>query len=100
MPRSTKKRATTRTVEQPHGSGAGPGYLVRMNAITIPPLANRRNTRLAAVVDYALAICNDHGARAAARFLDMHGAGFALTVRVLREPTCRRHKLDFAAEAR
>lgn len=52
--------------------------------------ADRQNTRLAALVDEALAIRIDHSARAAARFLTIHGAQFALVVRVLAEPKRRR----------
>jgi hypothetical protein len=51
---------------------------------------DRSNIDLAAVVDQALAVSIEHGARAAARFLMSHGAGFALTVRVLAEPERRR----------
>lgn len=50
----------------------------------------RLNTDLAAAVDLALAIAIEHGARAAARFLEGQGAGFALTCRVLGEPARRR----------
>jgi hypothetical protein len=50
----------------------------------------RPNTDLAAAVDQALALAIEQGARAAARFLEGQGAGFALTCRVLTEPERRR----------
>jgi hypothetical protein len=51
---------------------------------------DRANTDLAAVVDQALAIALEQGRGTAARFLTDHGAGFALTCRVLAEPAQRR----------
>lgn len=51
---------------------------------------DRPNTDLAAVVDQALAVALEQGARAAAHFMEARGAGFALTCRVLAEPERRR----------
>jgi hypothetical protein len=63
---------------------------------TITPRArgNRANTALAAAVDQALVVAIEHGARAAARFLEGRGAGFALTCRVPSEPGRRRASFD------
>jgi hypothetical protein len=52
--------------------------------------ADRANTDLATVVDQALAVRLEHGSSVVARFLTERGAGFALTCRVLTEPSCRR----------
>jgi hypothetical protein len=52
--------------------------------------ADRPNTQLAAAVDKALFVRDQWGAPAAARYLEGHGAGFALTCRVLAEPSRRR----------
>ena len=54
--------------------------------------SDRPNTELAAAVDQALAVLEQQGPRAAADFLEARGAGFALTCRVLREPTRRRSR--------
>jgi hypothetical protein len=51
---------------------------------------DRPNTPLAAAVDQALAVADEYGARAAARFLTEAGADFALACRVLAEPARRR----------
>lgn len=51
---------------------------------------DRPNTDLATAVDAALLLAEQHGVRAAAAFLAEHGAGFALTCRVLAEPGRRR----------
>lgn len=59
------------------------GYACRMNT-------DRPNATLAAAVDHALAVADEYGARAAARFLTEIGADFALTCRVLAEPERRR----------
>lgn len=50
----------------------------------------RPNTDLAAAVDQALAMLEHQGIRAAADFLQAHGAGFRLTCRVLADPERRR----------
>jgi predicted ArsR family transcriptional regulator len=52
--------------------------------------ADRPDTALAAAVDLALAVLEQDGARAAAAFLEQRGARFAMTCRVLAEPTRRR----------
>lgn len=68
-----------------------PRYRVPMDtSITIRARTDRPNSSLAAAVDQALAVADEHGAQAAARFLTDRGAGFALTCRVLAEPMRRR----------
>lgn len=52
--------------------------------------ADRLNTELAAAVDAAIVLAEQQDVRTAAAFLADHGAGFALTCRVLAEPTRRR----------
>jgi hypothetical protein len=55
-----------------------------------PATPDRPNTELAAAVDRALLLAAEQGARAAAAFLEQRGAGFAVTCRVLAEPSRRR----------
>jgi hypothetical protein len=84
-----------RIVEQAHSGALGPEYRVNMDAqITLKARSGRPNSDLAAAVEEALAVAIEQGTRAAARFLTDHGAGFALTCRVLAEPDRRRAPLD------
>jgi hypothetical protein len=57
---------------------------------------DRQNTDLAAAIDQALHIQLELGSRAAATFLEEHGAGFALICRVLAEPERRRRPVESA----
>lgn len=59
---------------------------------------DRSNDRLEAIVDQALTVFEQHGARQAAAYLTAHGAGFALTCRVLGEPARRRARLRHSAK--
>jgi hypothetical protein len=59
-----------------------------MTSIASTP--DRPNAQLASAVDIALDLQTEYGRRAAARFLDVAGASFATTVRVLSEPDRRR----------
>lgn len=54
------------------------------------PSNDRPKTDMARMVDVAIALRDEFGARAAAGFLAAAGAGFRLTVRVLSEPRQRR----------
>ncbi|MFC5548210.1 hypothetical protein [Massilia aerilata] len=51
---------------------------------------DRPNSRLSADVELALTLAKKTGVRAAARFLEKRGAGFALICRVLANPERRR----------
>lgn len=52
--------------------------------------ADRLNTELASAVDAAINLAEQQDVRTAADLLADHGAGFALTCRVLAEPARRR----------
>jgi hypothetical protein len=83
------------TVERAHHLPAGPGYRVRMDiAITPKTRGDRTNTELAAVVEQAMAVGLEHGARAAARFLADHGAVSHWRCRCLPSPARAAHPLD------
>lgn len=82
---SNKIQPRFNTFEQAHRLGSTGRYRQRME--------NRRtNTDLAALIDLAFDVEIEESTRAAAHFLETNGVRFALTCRVLAEPTRRRHE--------
>lgn len=79
----SRRSPAARIVEQAHRAASAGRYRTRMTS-------DRPNTDLDAVVNQALTIIIEDGPRAAAAFLQQQGAGFALTCRVLAEPSRRR----------